>query len=182
MLVDTRVACFQPRLDGSSALQDNSNIAAWQSQHWYNARNMLPHQHTLRCIQVDEFESGSAMHHTTHPVCIMMHRNGGAYYSFPQFGSQKGIKIGRMFHLNESTDPDAVRRDIDDRDVAILRVAVADWFPAANGRVLKSSTCMFTNTPDLDFLIDKHPRFPQVRNTLFEVPLDSFQLTLYRWG
>lgn len=95
-----------------------------------------------------------------------MHSNGGAYYSFPQFGAQNGFKIGRMYHLNESTDPDAVRRDVDDRDIALLREPVADCFPSANGRVLKSSTCMFTNTPDLHFLIDKHPQLPQVRITL----------------
>jgi sarcosine oxidase len=112
-------------------------------------------------MQVDESEF--PMHYTTHPVCIMMHANGGAYYSFPQFGAQKGFKIGRMFHLNESADPGAVRREVDDRDIDILREAVADCLPAANGNVLKTSTCMFTNSPDLDFLIDKHPRCPQVR-------------------
>lgn len=107
-----------------------------------------------------------------------MHRNGGAYYSFPQFGDQKGFKIGRMYHLQEPTDPDKVRREVDDRDIGILREVVADCFPAANGRVLKSSTCMFTNTPDLDFLIDQHPRCPQVRTNFLCVQRELFLLEL----
>ena len=111
-------------------------------------------------MQVDE--CAADMHYTTHPVCVMIHGNGGAYYSFPQFGAQKGFKIGRMHHLKEPTDPDTVRREVDDADIAVLREVVADCFPSANGKVLKTSTCMFTNTPDHHFLLDRHPRCPQV--------------------
>jgi sarcosine oxidase len=113
-------------------------------------------------MQVDETES--AMHHSTHPVWYMLHSNGGRYYGFPQFGSQKGFKIGRMNHLKETADPDNVRRDVDDADIRVLREALEDCFPSANGRLLNSSTCMFTNTPDEHFLIDLHPRNPQVRH------------------
>jgi sarcosine oxidase len=34
--------------------------------------------------------------------------------------------------------------------------------PDANGELLKSAVCMYTNTPDLHFLIDYHPAHPQV--------------------
>jgi glycine/D-amino acid oxidase-like deaminating enzyme len=30
------------------------------------------------------------------------------------------------------------------------------------GRVLAASVCMFTNTPDENFIIDRHPRHPNV--------------------
>lgn len=112
-------------------------------------------------LQVDE--TVTKLQHTTHPVWIMRHRNGGDYYGFPQFGDQPGLKVGRMHHLREQTDPDAVRREVNDADIAVLREAVADCFPCADGAVLKSSTCLFTNTPDHHFLLDTHPAAPNVR-------------------
>jgi hypothetical protein len=33
----------------------------------------------------------------------------------------------------------------------------------ANGRLNRTATCTFTLTPDLNFIIDQHPRHPQVR-------------------
>lgn len=48
-------------------------------------------------------------------------------------------------------------------DEAALRAGLSRWFPAAaGGRMLAASTCMFTNTPDGHFVIDAHPRHPQV--------------------
>jgi len=32
----------------------------------------------------------------------------------------------------------------------------------AHAPVTESSVCLFTNTPDHDFIVDLHPRFPQV--------------------
>lgn len=36
------------------------------------------------------------------------------------------------------------------------------WFPAANGELLSGAACMFTNTPDTHFILDKHPAHEQV--------------------
>lgn len=47
-------------------------------------------------------------------------------------------------------------------DEGPLRDAVRRFFPGANGRLLSQSACMFTNTPDKHFIIDRHPRHPQV--------------------
>ena len=44
----------------------------------------------------------------------------------------------------------------------VLREAVAKFFPTANGRLLKAAACMFTNTTDHHFIMDLHPRHPQV--------------------
>jgi hypothetical protein len=42
-------------------------------------------------------------------------------------------------------------------DEAALRAAVSRYMPAANGRMLSASVCMFTNTPDGHFLVDWLP-------------------------
>jgi glycine/D-amino acid oxidase-like deaminating enzyme len=60
-------------------------------------------------------------------------------------------------------DPDAVRRTVDAREVKPLRAALEPILPGlAEARVRESDVCLFTNTPDHDFIIDFHPFFPQV--------------------
>lgn len=44
----------------------------------------------------------------------------------------------------------------------VLRDGVQKWFPAANGKLLSASACMFVNTPDHDFILDNHPLHQQV--------------------
>ena len=38
----------------------------------------------------------------------------------------------------------------------------ARYFPQAAGPTLNLRTCMFTNTPDEHFIIDRHPEYQQV--------------------
>jgi sarcosine oxidase len=42
-------------------------------------------------------------------------------------------------------------------DEAALRIAVGRYFPGANGPLLRSATCLFTNAPDEHFILDRHP-------------------------
>lgn len=86
----------------------------------------------------------------------------GHYYGFPVFGIP-GFKIGLYHHLRETVDPDQLDRGaITDQDEAVIRTAVERYFPDAAGPTTTLSVCMFTNTPDGHFIIDRHPRHPQV--------------------
>jgi sarcosine oxidase len=85
----------------------------------------------------------------------------GVFYGFPESGIP-GFKIGRYHHRNEAADPDRPQRDVDDADIAVLRDCVREIFPDADGPVLRSSTCMFTNTPDEHFLVDRLTDAPEV--------------------
>ncbi|MDA0232081.1 MAG: N-methyl-L-tryptophan oxidase [Chloroflexi bacterium] len=85
----------------------------------------------------------------------------GRYYGFPVFGIP-GFKIGRYHHLDEQVDADNVQREVTREDEAVLRSAVARYFPAANGNVMSMKTCMFTNSPDEHFIIGALPELPQV--------------------
>jgi sarcosine oxidase len=44
----------------------------------------------------------------------------------------------------------------------VLRDAVSRYFPAANGALSASAACLFTNTPDEHFIIDRAPEAPEV--------------------
>jgi sarcosine oxidase len=84
----------------------------------------------------------------------------GIYYGFPEF-DVPGFKIGRYHHRNERADPESIDRTCSADDEDTLRGAVARYFPSANGPLLKSSVCMFTNTPDEHFIIDRDPHVPE---------------------
>ncbi len=85
----------------------------------------------------------------------------GRYYGFPEYGVP-GFKIGRYHHRHEVVDPDTVDRVCHPADEAALHAAVARYFPCADGAMRSSSTCMFTNTPDEHFIIDRAPSAPEV--------------------
>jgi sarcosine oxidase len=93
------------------------------------------------------------------PVFVM-NTPDGHFYGFPQFGVP-GFKIGKYHHRSEPADPDEMRGTIDASDEAVLRDCVRSCFPAADGPLLRASTCIFTNTPDEHFIIDRLPGIPQ---------------------
>jgi sarcosine oxidase len=85
----------------------------------------------------------------------------GRYYGFPVFGIP-GFKIGRYHHLEEATSPEAMNRQVDDRDEQVLRAAIGPYFPDAYGPTMTLRTCLFTNSPDEHFILDSSPRQDEV--------------------
>lgn len=85
----------------------------------------------------------------------------GHYYGFP-VETVPGFKIGLYHHLREDVDPDLVDREPSAADVAALREAVDEVFPDASGPVLSLKTCLFTNSPDEHFIIDRLADAPSV--------------------
>jgi len=86
----------------------------------------------------------------------------GRYYGLPVF-QVPGFKFGRYHHRGESVpNPDELRREPDAEDERILRQFAQRYFPDGCGPTMALRTCMFTNTPDEHFIIDRHPEYPQV--------------------
>ncbi len=85
----------------------------------------------------------------------------GTFYGFPEF-DVPGFKIGRYHHLAEAVHPDSMDRECHAADEAALRLAVARYFPGANGPLLRSAACLFTNSPDEHFILDRHPEAARV--------------------
>ena len=85
----------------------------------------------------------------------------GRFYGFPVH-SVPGFKIGKYHHRQEVVNPDAMDRDCHPQDEAVLRVGIRKYFPDANGPTMVMKTCLFTNSPDEHFILDRHPRHPQV--------------------
>ncbi len=81
----------------------------------------------------------------------------GRFYGFPDHRGE-GFKIGKYHHLRQYVDdPDRVDRECSAADEAILREAVEEYFPAANGPARRLKACLFTNSPDQHFILDRYP-------------------------
>lgn len=86
----------------------------------------------------------------------------GHLYGFPVYGIP-GFKVGLYHHLNEVIDPDTFDRAVfNERDEAMLRSITETYFPDAAGPTLSLKSCMFTNSPDEHFIIDRHPAHQQI--------------------
>lgn len=77
-------------------------------------------------------------------------------YGFPRLGEVPGVKLA--FHGGgEVTSPDAVRRELDDDDRQELLAYVAKRFPGLSSQIVHEKVCLYSNTPDEDFIVDGVP-------------------------
>ncbi|CAM4326608.1 N-methyl-L-tryptophan oxidase [Lacicoccus alkaliphilus] len=81
----------------------------------------------------------------------------GVYYGFPSIDGS-GLKVGR-YDNGEEIDPEYYNQEFGalDKDEGDLRGFLGEYMKEANGSLDVGRTCMFTNTPDENFIIDKHP-------------------------
>lgn len=84
----------------------------------------------------------------------------GWFYGIPSIGDL-GLKIGRH-DRGEPTTARTIRREVDDAEIDELRAALDLYMPGASGSVTQAITCMYTMTPDEDYIVEAHREFPQV--------------------
>jgi sarcosine oxidase len=86
-----------------------------------------------------------------------------SFYGFPSIDSSPaGVKVA--FHnFGPLCAPETIDRQVYPEEIARMRAWLASRIPAiADGELTGTATCMYTLTPDEDFLIDAHPQHPQV--------------------
>ena len=81
--------------------------------------------------------------------------NGLSFYTMPNL-ENRGFKVA-MHHNGEFVDPDTLIRESNDSDLKMVRGFLEEYIPDGNGELIDSKVCMYTDTPDQDFLIDSHP-------------------------
>jgi sarcosine oxidase len=85
----------------------------------------------------------------------------GRYYGLPIY-EVPGFKFGRYHHRGETAAADNMRREIDAEDERLLRQFGERYFPEGCGPTMALRSCIFTNTPDGQFILDRHPQHRQV--------------------
>jgi len=89
------------------------------------------------------------------PVFIRQTEQLGDVYGFPTLDGSS-VKVGRH-HDGDFTDPAHIRRRVDDADLDPLRLMASTYLRGVSGHVRRTLTCMYTNTPDHNFVIDFAP-------------------------
>ena len=95
------------------------------------------------------------------PIYAYEFKPGVICYGFPEL--TKGVKASVMHDGRIFRSPDDIGRSVTDVDVRPLRSALRGVLPdLSRSAVRESTTCIFTNTPDHDFVIDFHPEHANV--------------------
>eukprot|EP00873_Tetraselmis_striata_P010688 jgi/Tetstr1/430952/TSEL_020707.t2 len=83
------------------------------------------------------------------------------YYGFPEFRSPGCMKLGRFGHLREVIRPQELGEAVTEEDVKVMRRALERYFPSVSREPERCGVCMFTNSIDSDFILDRHPQHPE---------------------
>ena len=82
------------------------------------------------------------------------------FYGFP-LDAEQGVKVAGL-HFGDRVDPDSVEREVSTRDEERVRAWLAKRMPSANGERRLAKVCMYTNSPDGHFVIDRIADAPVV--------------------
>jgi sarcosine oxidase len=94
------------------------------------------------------------------PIYIYEYDRDRFIYGFPAVEEDGGVKVARH-HSGELCTPETVRREVGPDEVAGMRAILAGTLPRLDGELVRAVACMYTNTPDGHFIIDRHPRHPR---------------------
>jgi sarcosine oxidase len=98
------------------------------------------------------------------PVWIWQTNDGLNPYGLPAIAGPNGGVKTAIHHGGRNTrcTPATVDRVVSADEVEQARRCLATRVPALAGRCLDAVTCLYTNTPDEHFIVDRHPGLPRV--------------------
>ncbi len=94
------------------------------------------------------------------PSFIHSRHDRPSFYGIPM-RQREGVKIARH-HAGEITNAETLNRDILPEDEAAVREFIREHVPLADAPLGDAKVCMYTNTPDNHFIIDRHPKHENV--------------------
>ncbi len=94
------------------------------------------------------------------PIYLWETASDAHIYGFPHVG-WPGVKVARH-HSRDYGDADAVERTVGAEDERRLRAAIERKLPALNGPVVASKVCLYEDSADEHFLIDRLAEHPNV--------------------
>ena len=96
------------------------------------------------------------------PIFIWEPDDGNWFYGFPAQEDERGVKAAFYRAGGVPTSPETIDREVHGEEIDFVRTYLARYVPGLAGRCLDARVCMYTNTPDLHFVISVHPDHPQV--------------------
>lgn len=171
LLVDTPVQNIQPGDETVTIETENDSFTAdklilsaggWNGEFLKDLGievNIQPSRRTIAWFDADEEYYGSE-----HMPGFIGRSYQGNYYGFSSIDGT-GVKIGR--YDGEPSDdkaPEEMNQKFGDleKDEGDLRSYLANHMSGANGALNRGVACIFTNTPDMNFIIDQHPDYDNI--------------------
>jgi sarcosine oxidase len=93
------------------------------------------------------------------PIALWEHAPGRYFATFPDVGA--GFKA-QVHHEGAFTSAADVARETTPEDEAPVLELLRRFLPGAAGPLLDTAVCLYTNTPDAHFVLDRHPASPRV--------------------
>ncbi len=91
---------------------------------------------------------------------VFVQRARTLIYGIPDVAGS-GLKAG-IHGSGQAVNPDDVNREVETDYIDRVRGFVQRYLPQGVGPVKDTRTCLYTMTPDEDFIIDRHPAYPHV--------------------
>jgi sarcosine oxidase len=91
---------------------------------------------------------------------FLLEEAGHSFYGFPFFGVDC-LKVAHH-HGGDIVTPENVNRTFCNADDKQLRDFLLQRIPKGAGRLELGKICLYTNTPDHDFILDLHPQYKNI--------------------
>jgi monomeric sarcosine oxidase len=119
----------------------------------------LPLQPTREILAF--FATGQPELFTPERCPVWIYHGERLYYGIPNADGVSGFKVARHGR-HEPTDPATINRVAEDEYIDELRGFLGKYIPAGAGDLIKTYVCMYTMTPDENFIIDTLPGAPHI--------------------
>jgi sarcosine oxidase len=96
------------------------------------------------------------------PVFIWGLSDGNSFYGFPSIDGSRELKIATE-QLDTPTTADTASLEVDPSEPRLLReTLISPRMPGVTDRCVRAVRCLYTVTPDVNFIVDDHPDLPGV--------------------
>jgi monomeric sarcosine oxidase len=87
--------------------------------------------------------------------------DAGNFYGFPRI-DEGGLKVGEHTGGLPVADPLQIDRNPDPAETIRIEQFLSNYLPGVSRNPLQFATCLYTLSPDRNFVVDRHPQYPQV--------------------
>jgi sarcosine oxidase len=96
------------------------------------------------------------------PVFIWGLNDGDAFYGFPAVDGADNLKVAAEQFEDTTTAADAILGVRPSETESVYADVIAPYLPAVTDHCVRAVRCLYTVTPDADFIVDEHPDLPGV--------------------
>jgi len=141
-----------PVVETSSAIYETRKVIVTAGA--WNGKLLADFELPMKPVRktIGWYETDGQTYTNDFPVFVFDTLHDGHFYGFPDYDG-KGLKIGRM-EGGDTVNPDAMERVFTDQDSEELESFTSNYLPKVSSRRLDGKVCLFTNTPDDDFIVD----------------------------